>query len=117
MIKVAFIGDSPSRLNVNEDLAFVGARCFYTIIEWIKYINPDYYICINSNKRASMWDIQKLYEYGFKIIALGNKSSKRLDSCNIEHLKIDHPSGLNRKLNNKDYIDKILKEAYTYVRR
>lgn len=44
MIKVVFVGDEPSKTNVSPDIAFVGAKCFNTVVQWIKELNPDYYV-------------------------------------------------------------------------
>lgn len=99
MIKVAFIGDEPSPLNVHFDIPFVGARCFNTIMEWINTLSPDYYICLNSHTPREMDKIHVLAEQGFKLVALGEKASKRLG--NLPHFKLPHPSGLNRQMNDK----------------
>lgn len=99
MIKAVFVGDEPSRLNRNIDIAFVGARCFPTLVEWIAKLPVDYYVCINSNKQSDLDKIKCLADNGFKVVALGNKASRRLKD--MEHYMLPHPSGLNRKLNNK----------------
>ncbi len=78
MIKVAFIGDEPSHKNAHPDLAFVGAGCFNTVIEWINDLSPDYYVCLNSNTPRDMDKIHVLAEQGFKLVALGKKASERL---------------------------------------
>lgn len=99
MIKVAFIGDEPSKKNAHHDLAFIGAGCFKTVVEWIKDLNPDYYVCLNSSTSKDMDKIHVLAEQGFKLVALGEKASNRLGL--LPHFKLPHPSGLNRKLNDK----------------
>lgn len=53
---------------------------------------------------------------GWKVIALGLMASRRLDKNEIEHFKMEHPSGRNRKLNNKIYLDNRLKECYNWIR-
>ena len=42
-----------------------------------------------------------------KFIALGNKASEKL--YDIPHFKLPHPSGRNRKINNRQYIDEQLR--------
>ena len=37
-----------------------------------------------------------------KVICLGNKPAQWCKSVNIEHLKVPHPSGLNRQWNNPE---------------
>ena len=101
MVKVVFAGDEPSELNVSPDIAFVGAKCFTKVVEWIKELEPDFYVCLNTDTVSQLSDINKLYKSGFKIIALGEKASKRLEKMEIAHAVLPHPSPLNRKLNNK----------------
>lgn len=50
-----------------------------------------------------------------KILALGNFVSEALDKIVIEHHKLPHPSPLNRKLNDKQYIDNVIVECAKYL--
>jgi uracil-DNA glycosylase len=113
MIKVAIIGDEPSTKNVHRDLAFVGAKCFNTVVEWIKALDPDYYVCLNSNTPTDLDKVHVLAQQGFKLIALGEKASKRLGS--LPHFKLPHPSGLNRQLNDKRRLALDLLACENYV--
>ncbi len=105
MIKIVFVGDEPSKTNVDPDIAFVGAKCFDRLVDWIAILKPDYYICLNSNTDNDTFKIGRLAESNFKIVALGDKASKRLSDYDVEHFKLPHPSGLNRKLNDKTYVE------------
>lgn len=116
MIKVVFVGDAPSRSNLDKDIAFIGAKCFPTLVEWISRVSPTYYVCLNSNTKANMGKIYKLYKENFKVIALGNVASQRLEAKRISHFKLPHPSGLNRQTNDLVFIGKELNKAYDYVR-
>lgn len=113
MIKVAFIGDEPSKKNAHQDLAFVGAGCFKTVISWIRDLDPDYYVCLNSNTDKDIEKISILYKEGFKLVALGEKASKRLNS--LPHFKLPHPSGLNRLLNNRIFMNDTLNDCEDYI--
>lgn len=104
-MKVVFVGDEPSKTNIDPDIAFVGAKCFDRLIDWIAILKPDYYICLNSNTDNDTFKIGRLAENNFKIVALGDKASKRLSDYDVEHFKLPHPSGLNRKLNDKTYVE------------
>lgn len=115
MIKVVFVGDEPSRTNIDPDIPFVGAKCFQRLTEWIKELNVDYYICLNSNKDSDMVKIDRLVKEGFKVVALGCKASDRLVKSQINHHPMPHPSGLNRKLNDKHYMSLELMHCYEYV--
>jgi hypothetical protein len=115
MIRVIFVGDEPSQTNVTPDVAFVGAKCFDTVVKWIKELQPDYYVCLNSDTVSQLSDIKKLEKFGFKVIAFGNKASEKLVKWNIPHYKMPHPSGLNRKLNNKQAMALELYHAHSYL--
>ena len=39
-----------------------------------------------------------------KVIALGVGVSRHLNRAGIDHIKYEHPSGLNRNMNDKEYI-------------
>ena len=51
------------------------------------------------------------------ILALGNFVSDSLKKMKIDHFKLPHPSGLNRKLNDKEYVKRILRYCKFYIRR
>lgn len=105
MANVVFVGDEPSKTNIDVDVAFVGAKCFQRLTEWINYLGPDYYICLNSHTIRDISKIGILELNGFKIVALGAKASKRLEDNGITHFKLSHPSGLNRKINDQKAIE------------
>lgn len=50
-----------------------------------------------------------------KIVALGNFVSDVLERNGIPHHKIEHPSGLNRKLNDPVYVDAMLQNLRFYL--
>ena len=75
---------------------------------------------IGGNKMSQV-DLKKFREdidpwIGKKIIAMGELASRVLTKLNIPHLKIQHPSGLNRNLNNPDI--KLIQPTliYNYVK-
>lgn len=118
MIKVVFVGDEPTSDNIRQDIAFVGTKSFTRLVEWINVISPDYYVCYNSRRIDDLSAIKDLADAGFKVIALGQKALKRIESIAFieDFFGLPHPSGLNRKLNNKEYLDAELVKAYKYVR-
>lgn len=113
MKKVVFVGDKPSRTNVSH-LAFVGARCFPRLVEWISAIGADYYVCLNSSN-DELDVIETLLADGFRVIALGMSASERLNERNISHYCIPHPSGRNRKMNDAISVQEWLDLAKAYV--
>ncbi len=115
MIKVVFVGDEPSSTNIRKDVAFVGAKCFNTLVEYISTLKPDYYICLNSGPE-DLDKILDLYHKGnFKVIALGNKAAERLANLGIGYRKLPHPSGLNRQLNDKKQLTEQLIDVIAYI--
>lgn len=115
MNKIVIVGDEPSNLNISPNIAFVGAKCFPTLVEWIKHLDPDYYVCLNSNTLDAVHDIKTLYTDGFKVIAVGNKASERLTFSGVKHFKLPHPSGLNRQMNDKAFVLNQLNLAKYYI--
>ena len=51
-----------------------------------------------------------------KVIALGGFPSRALDKIGVDHFMLPHPSGLNRKLNDKEYEKRILEECDAYIK-
>jgi uracil-DNA glycosylase len=49
-----------------------------------------------------------------RIIALGKTAEKALTLLHIPHMAMPHPSGLNRKLNDKTYVEQKIKELVEY---
>lgn len=115
MIKVAIVGDAPSKLNVDEDVPFVGAACFERLISWIKVLSPDFYLCFNSESHQDRRSIETLALNGFKVIALGKFASVRLNDYGVPHFTLPHPSGRNVKNNNKELIEAALVQAKEYI--
>lgn len=115
MNKVVFVGDKPSKTNISELVPFVGAKCFNTLITWIKYLKPDYYIVVNSDDPQDWQRIRDMNKAEFKFVALGKNASQALKFFEIEHYTLPHPSGLNRKLNNKEFLNKELITCRNYI--
>ena len=47
---------------------------------------------------------------GYKVVALGNLVSQYFTKKNIKHLKVPHPSGLNRMWNDPELEPKVIEE-------
>lgn len=110
------MGDKPSEKNIDPDIAFVGANSFNRLVEWINYLKPDYYICLNSENANDIFKIARLVEDGFKVIALGNNSAKRLEHYGYTFFKLPHPSGLNRQINDRKAIEHALDSCLVWLR-
>lgn len=114
---VIFVGDKCSKTNISNDIAYVGARCFSTLVKWIKVIDPDYYICINADSRKNFDTIEKLYNEGFTVVTLGSKADAKVKKYTkiSDAYRMEHPSGLNRKLNNAKYVSKMLQDLKEFI--
>lgn len=118
-MKVILVGDKPSRLNTHPDVPFVGAKCYSRLLSWIEYLKIKNYVIFNSHN--SDWQqIIVMYHFLYpndKFIALGKNAQKRLTKLGVKFFPMEHPSGLNRKLNDKKYIETKLKECSNYIKR
>jgi|TARA_A100001388_G_C28769974_1_gene503210 hypothetical protein len=93
--------------------------------QWMQYIGIETFSFANTypypgqftKKDINYNRLNKLTNGYDKVIALGNVASEALSKIGVEHFKLPHPSGLNRKLNDKKYVNKVLKECYEYCNR
>lgn len=123
---VVFIGDKPGKKNVSEDVAFVGTKSYSRLLTWIDKMN----LSINQVQLVNKGDIWKIdswkdcvdYETKFgyfvadRIVALGNEAEKFCIANELEYFKLPHPSGKNFKLNDKKYVDTVLKQCEQYIK-
>ena len=115
-MQVLFVGDCPSRLNTDPNIAFIGTPSHKNLCKWIDKMNISMFRLINSDKQFDLDEIAHLYHvHKFKIVALGGAAAKRLNSIEIAHFGLPHPSPRNRILNNKLHVDKILKKCKKYL--
>ncbi len=116
---IYFIGDKPSKCNIDPQVAFVGTRSYKTLLEWIHRMNLSINnICLFNVeefvKRVNKDETLVIHEHD-QIVALGRVASEALDKAILPHLRIPHPSGLNRKLNDPREVNRFLKECKDYV--
>lgn len=117
-MKVIFAGDTASATNTNPDRAFEGAKCYPRFVSWITRLDLVPQECLMYNTDTSLYFISALQQgAGYKVIAVGRVASKRLKKAGVPHYTIDHPSGRNRNINSKEYIDKMLLTCYNYIWR
>lgn len=115
-----FVGDEPSKLNTNQAKAFVGAECNKRLDEWISYLglNEKQTLKINSKDTVDLGLIKyAASDKNNNVVALGNLAAKRLKMADIRFYRIDHPSGLNSKVNDKAYEKKMLDECKEWLNR
>lgn len=109
---ILFVGDEPSA-NSDPNIAFKGAKCEKRLKSWISQITSDPFMLIN---RVDS-ELARLSAYckdlGFPIVALGNVASKALGKT--PHFKLPHPSGRNRLLNDKKFVESRVLKCKEYV--
>lgn len=96
---------------------------FKRLENWMERVGVTYYGFMNVyNEQGSFKKTDIDYEYVSQcinnqttIVALGNVASEVLTKLDKDHLKMPHPSGLNRLLNNKEYEKQKLSELNEYV--
>ena len=115
---IYFIGDKPSKCNVDPRIAFVGTNSYRTLLLWIHAMNLSINdtMLFNSDMFVKQLKRKKLIiNEEDQIVALGKEASIILDEEIIPHFRIPHPSGLNRSLNDPKLVNKFLKECKAYV--
>lgn len=92
------------------------------LYNWMDKVNVKYFSFMNAyeypgsiKEQTPNFNLLSSYWKYRKIVALGNEASKILNYMGIEHLKMPHPSGLNRKLNDKQYEEDCIKLLRDYV--
>lgn len=117
---IIFVGDKPSPRMKPGARPFEGSNCEDRLHRWI------YTLIGMLDESITKWDIINQCDYahvnfvamtlrdGCKLVALGNNASKALGS--IPHFKLPHPSGKNRQVNNKKFIDKKLSECREWLK-
>ena len=116
---IYFIGDKPSKCNIDPQVAFVGTRSYKTLLDWIYRMNLSInQICLyNVDEFTKLVNNHKtlpIHEHD-QIVALGKEASIALDKAILPHLRIPHPSGLTGSLNDPQLVNKFLKECKAYV--
>ena len=128
---ILFVGSNPSHLNNNPHIPFHGSRSEKNFNEWSNRLVPNgnYKVVNVSNAltphnrplREDEFDLLTLSINALdpeinRVIALGNTASIALEMIGIKYFKLPHPSPLNRKINNKIYLDAILEECEKWLK-
>jgi uracil-DNA glycosylase len=115
---ILFVGDKPSPKMKPGAKPFEGAACEARLKAWIKELG----LTLNNYERNSCCIINQIDLARSEllvtvckpyIVALGNNASKALGK--IPHFKLPHPSGRNRQINDKSYIEARLAECKKYI--
>lgn len=113
---ILFIGDKPSK-RTDPSVPFKGAACEKRLYEWIDKVSSKshYYFIINKIDDDFIPMVNLAIVTDMPIIALGNNASKALGMC--KHFKLPHPSGRNRQINNKKFIEAKLLKCKEFIER
>lgn len=121
-----FIGDQPSKKNLDPNVPFVGTNSYKTLLGWIAEMDVDVTRTYLGNvKDISLYngkwptlnrtDLSLDIETYDKVVALGKSAEKHLTNLGISYFALPHPSGLNRKLNDKKWIKNELKKCSKWL--
>jgi len=117
---VIFIGDKPSYKNKDNSTAFVGTISYKRLLEWIYEMDLDISNIVTYNKDKTPWIAwsprSPHISQGAKIIVLGKEAKKEAEKYELDFFEMPHPSGLNRKLNDKKWLKKQLKACENYIK-
>jgi len=121
---IVFVGDKPSSKNISPYIPFVGTQSYKRLLEWIWEMDID----ISRVKLCNKDFIDGTYEDFY--IALGNEAEKAIKDTvfcvwnwkkGVEmeikpyYFKLPHPSGLNRKINDKKFIKQELTKCKEWL--
>lgn len=110
-MKVLFVGQTPLKDGAE---AFSNTSSGKRLNAWIEYLGVDDAVLMNAfpgggkvtlnaaDKSAIMISI--LEDLPDRVIALGSYAHQVLNILNIDHFHLPHPSGRNRKLNDKTWV-------------
>ncbi len=111
---ILIVGDKPSK-RTHPNIPFKGAACEKRLYTWIKTITDKTPRFINRVSPFFETAVYMALHAGMPIVALGTAASNALKRDKIPHFKLPHPSGRNRLLNNKDYINMVLLECRSWL--
>lgn len=111
---ILIVGDQPSA-QTNPHVPFQGAACESRLKNWIKALGFEAKI-INRISPYFGLSVTLATQRGVPIVALGNEASEALTALNTAHFKLPHPSGLNRQINDPEFISNKLFECREWLK-
>ena len=112
---IVFVGDEPSAKNIDPAIAFWGTQSYVTLMGWIGHMQIFYNNFELTNKDSLEYIVDHEEYKDCIYISLGAKASKSLQKFEIEHFALPHPSGKNRKLNDKRFVSQCLMECREWI--
>lgn len=117
--KILLVGDKPSSKNLDPKVAFVGTPSYKRINDWVKSMGFDFKRVVLINRVDPAFHTCVIYAtlQGYKIIALGVEAQRALQILGVtKFFTLPHPSGRNRKLNDKAFLSKALADCKQWVK-
>jgi hypothetical protein len=117
--RILIVGINPSSVNPAKICASIKR-----LYRWADEMNIGLFSFTNCIPRAGKYS-DKDIDYNFlnncikgydRVVALGGFPSKALSKLDVDHFVLPHPSGLNRKLNDKEYEREVLRSCSEYLR-
>ena len=124
--RVLFVGSNPSHKSADPGAAFhVSTKSGATLAVWCRNLNNEiiftnvFHSPTKSNRPLSDGEVQEGLQQlretiqsnsGCKVVALGKTASDALNRLGERHLAMPHPSGLNRQLNDREFVERKIKE-------
>lgn len=118
MRKILLVGDKPSKKNLDPRIAFVGTPSYKTLQKWLQVMVPEKadIVAINRVDPGFTTHLISCSLEGRKIIACGEEAAKALVNYGVVNFfRLPHPSGRNRKLNDKKYVEAILLKCKAWI--
>ena len=118
-MKVLVVGMNPS----GRDLKHKKGPTLDKLEKWMNQLDVHHFSFMNTFDepgetritRVNFKRLKTVTKQYKKIIALGGFVSTTLNSIDVKHFKMPHPSPLNRLLNDKSYEEKVLSECKDYL--
>jgi len=120
-----FVANAPGKSNLSSEVPLVGTGSYKTFLSWLAEMNVDitrvrlYNQIDNPFEGISGASLNAAIRNGhIKVIALGVNAQKYLLKTAIyEFYVLPHPSSRNRKLNDKEFVKKILGQCEAFIYR
>ena len=91
---------------------------------WLDFLEISFFSFVNVSSRVGSiskndWELDFLElcsKGNTGVISLGKVASVALDTLNIPHYELPHPSPLNRQLNDREFMMTILRDCKLYIK-
>ena len=121
-MRVIVVGSNPSK-----NKSITKNSTIHRLYEWLSFIDVFSFTnvsCLSTDNnrilKKSEYQLKRLFTECEKydiIVALGKTAGNALDKLGIEYFCLPHPSGLNRQINDKEFINDRLKSLQVYCSR